>query len=94
MDLLLSIIVIYLPTSRTIIGGIIKLSLWFNFLFQKSLSDLEQAKLSEVYPLDWAKVSANVKNWELNMLGEMIVVELFCVCVRFICYFIDGFPIL
>ena len=32
--------------------GIIKLSLGFNFLLQKSLSDLEQAKLSEVNPLD------------------------------------------
>ena len=52
MDLLLSIIVIYLPTSRTVIGGIIKLSLGFNFLLQKYLSDLEQAKLSEVNPLD------------------------------------------
>ena len=52
LDLLLSIIVIYLPTSRTVIGGIIKLSLGFNFLLQKSLSDLEQAKLSEVNPLD------------------------------------------
>ena len=52
MDLLLSIIVIYLPTSRTVIGGIIKLSLGFNFFFQKSLSDLEQAKLFEVNPLD------------------------------------------
>ena len=52
MDLLLSIIVKYLPTSRTVIGGIIKLSLGLNFLLQKSLSDLEQAKLSEVNPLD------------------------------------------
>ena len=52
MDLLLSIIVIYLPTSSTVIGGIIKLSLGFNFLLQKSLSDLEQATLSEVSPLD------------------------------------------
>ena len=57
--------------------GIIKLSLGFNVLLQKSLSDLEQAKLSEVNPLDWAKVSANVKKWELDMLGEMVVVELF-----------------
>ena len=39
MDLLLSIIVIYLPTSRTVIGGVIKLSLGFNFLLQKSHSD-------------------------------------------------------
>ena len=52
MDLLLSIIVIYLPTSRTVIGGIIKPSLGFNFLLQKSLSDLEQARLSEENPLD------------------------------------------
>ena len=52
MDLLLSIIVIYLLTSRTVIGGIIKLSLGFNVLLQKSLSDLEQAKLSELNPLD------------------------------------------
>ena len=61
MDLSLCIIVIYLPTSRTVIGGIIKLSLGFNCLLQKSLSDLEQAKLSEINPLDCAKVSANVK---------------------------------
>ena len=38
---------------------------------------MEQAKLSEVNPLDWAKVSANVKKCELNMLGEIAVVELF-----------------
>ena len=62
MDLLLSIIVIYLPTSRTCShSGIIKLSLGFNFSLQKSLSDLEQAKLSEVNPLDLAEAAANVK---------------------------------
>ena len=33
-------------------GGIIKLSLAFNYFLQKSLSDLEQAKLSELNPLD------------------------------------------
>ena len=32
--------------------GIIKLSLGFNVLSQKSLSDVEQAKLSEVNPQD------------------------------------------
>ena len=32
--------------------GIIKPSLGFNFLLQKSLSDLEQARLSEENPLD------------------------------------------
>ena len=47
------------------------------FLSQKSLSDLEQAKLSEVNPLDRAKVSANVKKCELTMYREMVVVELF-----------------
>ena len=53
MDLLLSTIVMYLSTSRTVIRGIIKLSLVFlYFLLQKSLSDLEQVKLSEVNPLD------------------------------------------
>ena len=53
MDLLLVIIeIIYLPTSKTVIGGVRKLSLGFTFLSQKSFSDLEQAKLSEVNPLD------------------------------------------
>ena len=52
MDLMLSIIVIYLPPSRTVIGSIIKLSLGFNFLLQKFLSDLKQAKLFEVNSLD------------------------------------------
>ena len=44
MDLLLPMLEIYLPTSRTVMGGIRKLSLGLNFLSQKSLSDLEQAK--------------------------------------------------
>ena len=37
-------------------GGIRKLSLGFNLLSQKSLSDLEQAKLSEVNPLHWTEL--------------------------------------
>ena len=48
MDLLLSIIEIYLPTSRTV-KAVIRVTF---FLSQKCLSDLEKAKLSEVNPLD------------------------------------------
>ena len=57
-------------------GGIRNLSLGFDFLSQKSLSDLEQARLSG-------------KKCKLNALEEMVVV---CFLVRFVCYFIDSFP--
>ena len=61
-DLLFAIVEIHLPTSRTVIGGIEKLSSGLSFLPHKLLSKVEQTKLSVVHPLDWARLSANVKN--------------------------------
>ena len=52
MDLLLSIIKKIFTNVKDSHGGIRKLSFGFNFLLQKSLSDLEQAKLSVVNPFD------------------------------------------
>ena len=60
-DLLFAIVEIHLPTSRTVIGGIEKLSSGLSFLPHKLLSTVEQTKLSVVHPLDRARVSANVK---------------------------------
>ena len=58
-------------------AGISLVFFCFFFLSQESLREVEQAKVSVVNPLDWAKVSANVKKCELNMYWEMAVVELF-----------------
>ena len=52
VDLLFSIVEIHLPTSRTVIGGIEKLSLGLSFLPHKLLSKVEQTKLSVLHPLD------------------------------------------
>ena len=62
VDLLFGIVEIPLLTSRTVIGGIEKLSSGLGFLPHKLLSEVEQTKLSVVHPLDWARLSANVKN--------------------------------
>ena len=50
MDLLLSLIKKIFTNVKDSLGGY--KSLGFKFLSRKSLSDLEQAKLSEVNPLD------------------------------------------
>ena len=52
VDLLFAIVEIHLPTSRTVIGGIEKLSLGLSFLPHKLLSKVEQTKLSVVHSLD------------------------------------------
>ena len=52
VDLLFSIVEIHLPTSRTVIGGIEKLSSGLSFLPHKLLSKVEQTQLSVVRPLD------------------------------------------
>ena len=77
VDLLFAIVEIHLPTSRTVIGGIEKLSSGLSFLSHQLLSKVEQTKLSVAHPLDWARVSANVKKCVLNKLGEMGGVVLF-----------------
>ena len=76
-ELLFAIVEMHLPTSRTVIGGIQQLSSGFNVLPRKLLSKVEHTKLSVVHPLDWARVSANVKKCMLNKLGEMGGVVLF-----------------
>ena len=50
-DLLFAIVEIHLPTSRTVIGGIQKLSSDFNFSTHRLLNKVEQTKLSVVHPL-------------------------------------------
>ena len=77
VDLLFAIVEIHLPTSRTVIGGIQKLSSDFNFSTHRLLNKVEQTKLSVVHPLDWARVSDNVKKCVLNKLGDMGGVVLF-----------------
>ena len=52
VDLLFAIVEIHLRTSRTVVGGIEKLSSGLSFLQHKLLSKVEQTKLSEVHQMD------------------------------------------